>query len=190
MDAGLARAYEAPDREGLPAIHLGRSEARLLRLLTGLVGATKAVEVGTLAGFSAIEIARGLRPGGHLWTIEFDPHHAAVARENLAAAGLADRVTVVEGAGVDVLPTLAVHGPFDLVFLDADKEGYPAYGAWAAENVRPGGLLVADNVHLFGELLTDTPRGDAMRAFHRGVGAAFDATATPTSDGLLIGVRR
>lgn len=190
LDPALARAYSAPAREGMPAIHLGRSEARLLGLLARLIQARRAVEVGTLAGFSAIELARGLAPGGRLWTIESDPHHAGVARGNLAIAGLGGRVTVLEGRGIDVLPTLAPEGPFDLMFLDADKEGYPDYGQWARDHLRPGGLLIADNVHLFGELLDEGERPAAMRRFHEAAAEAFDTTTIPTSDGLLVGIRK
>ena len=110
-DAGLARAFATP--ESMPAIQLGQSEGRLIDLLARLVGATKIVEVGTLAGYSAIQLGRALPPGGRLWTIEFEPRHAEVARANLAAAGLAEVVTVEVGAGLDVLPRLAAHGPFD-----------------------------------------------------------------------------
>ncbi|HUM01592.1 MAG TPA: class I SAM-dependent methyltransferase, partial [Thermoanaerobaculia bacterium] len=99
-DDALARAFEAPGRRGMPAIQLGPSEARLLELLLGLVHAERVLEIGTLAGYSAIRIARALRPPGRLWTIEADPGHAAVARQSLAAAGVTDRVTVLEGAAL------------------------------------------------------------------------------------------
>src|SRR5512147_2118058 len=118
-DAGLARAFAVPD--GIPAIQVGPSDGKLIALLLRLAHATKVVEVGTLVGYSAIHMARALAPGGHLWSIEYDPRHAEVARGNLAAAGLADRVTVLVGAGRDVLPTLVGHAPFDAVFIDADK---------------------------------------------------------------------
>ena len=119
-DAALARAFDAPGRHGMPAIQLAPSEARLVEILITLVGARKAVEIGTLAGYSAIRIARALAEGGHLWSIEADSRHAAVARENLTIAALLRRVTVVEGAGLEVLPSLEEHGPFDAVFVDAD----------------------------------------------------------------------
>ncbi|MCB9547128.1 MAG: O-methyltransferase [Myxococcales bacterium] len=189
LDPALRQAFEAPGQQGMPAIQVGRSEGRLLSLLTRLIGATKAVEVGTLAGFSAIHIARGLAPGGHLWSIEYDPHHAEVARANIAAAGLSDRVTVLVGAGQDVLPTLA--GPVDLVFIDADKEGYDAYGRWAAANLRPGGLLLADNANYFGKLLDPERAGAAaVRRLHEEARDAFDTVCVPTPDGLLLGIRR
>src|SRR3954471_13606978 len=119
-DAALTQAFAVP--EGIPAIQVGPSEGRLLYLLLRLANAQKIVEVGTLVGYSAIHMARALPAGGQLWSIEFDPKHAQVARTNIAKAGLADQVTVIVGAGVEMLPTLVDKGPFDAVFIDADKD--------------------------------------------------------------------
>jgi caffeoyl-CoA O-methyltransferase len=146
--------------------------------------------VGTLAGYSTIHLARGLAPGGHLWSVEYDGHHAEVARGNIEAAGLTDRVTVVQGAGLDVLPTLEEHGPFDAVFIDADKVNYDGYGRWAARNLRPGGLLLGDNAVYFGRLLEDADAAPAMRRFHEEAAAHFDTVCIPTPDGLLLGIKR
>lgn len=187
-DAGLAGAFAVP--EGIPAIMLGPSEGQLVQLLARLSGAKKAVEVGTLVGYSAVHLARGMGPAGKLWTIEYEAHHAEVARKNLAAAGVADRVTVLEGAGVDVLPTLSSQGPFDLVFIDADKDNYPNYAAWALEHLRPGGMIIGDNAFLFGKLLEDDGRGGAMRKFHELVAASCDSVCIPTPDGLVVGLKR
>lgn len=187
-DAALARAFATPD--DVPAIMVGPSEGRLLALFCQLVGARKVVEVGTLVGYSTIHMARALAPGGHLWSIEFEPRHAAIARDNVAAAGLADRVTVLEGAGVDVLPTLEPHGPFDVVFIDADKVNYDRYGTWALANLRPGGLVLGDNAFLFGELMDDSDRGRAMRAFHELLAKHCDSVNIPTPDGLALGIKR
>lgn len=187
-DSALAQAFTVP--EGIPAIQVGPSEGRLLHLLMRIAGAKKIVEVGTLVGYSAIQMARALPAGGKLWSVEFDPKHAAVARGNIAAAGLADRVEVHVGAGVDVLPTLVGHGPFDVVFIDADKQNYDKYGAWAAANLRQGGLVIGDNAYLFGELTGDSDRARAMRGFHEGVAAAFDSVCIPTPDGLVVGIKR
>jgi caffeoyl-CoA O-methyltransferase len=185
-DGALARAFAVP--EGIPAIQVAPSEGRLLYLLARLVAARKIVEVGTLVGYSATQLARALPEGGRLWSIEFDARHAGVARDNIAAAGLSDRVEVREGAGVDVLPSLVEHGPFDLVFIDADKQNYDRYGDWAIENLRPGGLVIGDNTYLFGKLLEDS--GRAMRAFHEHVAAACDSVCVPTPDGLVVGIKR
>ncbi|MBX3162329.1 MAG: O-methyltransferase [Deltaproteobacteria bacterium] len=187
-DAALAQAFAVP--EGIPRIQLGPSEGRLVHLLLRMIGAKHVVEVGTLVGYSAIHMARALAPGGHLWTIEYEPRHAEVARANLAAAGLADRVTVLVGAGVDVLPTLVDKGPFDAVFIDADKESYAAYGRWAIANLRRGGLVLGDNAYLFGELLDDSKRAVSMRSFHELVAASCDSVCTQTPDGLVVGIVR
>lgn len=187
-DGALAQAFAVP--EGIPAIQVGPSEGRLLYLLMKLVGATKIVEVGTLVGYSAIQMARAVPAGGKLWSIEFDPKHAEIARTNIAAAGLSDRVEVVVGAGVDVLPTLVDKGPFDAVFIDADKLNYDTYGRWAIANLRRGGLVIGDNAYLFGELTEDNDRAKAMRAFHEAVAAACDSVCLPTPDGLVVGIKR
>ncbi len=189
-DAGLARAFASPGQDGLPAIQVGASEGALLTLLARLVSARRIVEVGTLAGYSALRLARGLAAGGRVDTIEIDPRHAEVARANLAAAGAADLVHVHVGDGPTVLDSLASEGPFDLVFVDADKERYDVYARWAAQHLRPGGLFVADNVYFFGRLLERSPGADAMRRMHEEAGRAFDAACVPTPDGLLVGVRR
>ncbi|MBK9064602.1 MAG: O-methyltransferase [Acidobacteria bacterium] len=189
-DAAAGRAFDAPAAHGMPAIQLGPSEAKAVALLLKLAGAKKVVEVGTLAGYSALVMARALPGDGHLWTIEYEPKHARVARGNLEAAGLAGRVTVLEGAGLDVLPTLEALGPFDAVFIDADKRNYDGYGRWAAKNVRKGGLLIGDNAFLFGRLLEDSEEAAALRRFHEDAREAFDTVCLPTLDGLLIGLRR
>lgn len=189
-DAALARAFNAPSAHGMPAIQLGPSEGKALELLLRLAGARNVVEVGTLAGYSAIRAARALPADGHVHTVEFDPKHARVARENIAAASLADKITVHEGSGLDVLPRLVRFGPFDAVFIDADKGNYDGYGRWAAENTRPGGLLVGDNAFFFGRLLEDSPEAAAMRRFHEEAREHFDTVCLPTPDGMLLGVRR
>ncbi len=188
-DAALQSAFDAPGRHRMPPIHLGVSEARLLELLLGLAGARRVVEIGTLAGYSAIRIARALPVEGRLWTIEADPKHAAVARESLESAGLSDRATVLEGAALAVLPSLDRHAPFDAVFIDADKGNYDAYGRWAAKALRPGGLLLADNVYLFGKLMGKSAEAAAMRRFHEESARAFATACIPTPDGLLLGLK-
>jgi len=187
-DAGLARAFAVP--AGIPQIQVGPSEGRLLYLLMKLAGAQKVVEVGTLVGYSAIHMARALPAGGRLWSVEYEPKHAEVARGNIAAAGLADKVTVVVGAGRDMLPTLDGNGPFDAVFIDADKESYAHYGQWAIDHLRPGGLVIGDNAYFFGKLMDDSAGARAMRGFHELVAAACDSVCVPTPDGLVVGIKR
>jgi caffeoyl-CoA O-methyltransferase len=189
-DLHLEQAFSAPERQGLPAIQVGPSEGRLLELLLLLVGARRVVEIGTLAGYSAQWMARAVGPDGRVLTLESDPTAARVARDGLAAAGMDDRVTVREGDALQVLPEIAGGAPFDAVFIDADKANYDAYGRWAAENLRPGGLLIADNAYLFGRLLEDGEAARAMRRFHEEAARAFDSVCIPTPDGLLVGIRK
>ncbi len=189
-DPPLVAAFEAPDTHGLPAIQVGPSEGRFMSLLLKLVGARKVVEIGTLAGYSAIHLARALPIDGHLWTIEREVSHADVARHNLDLAGLAGTVTVIVGLALDVLPTLETNAPFDAVFLDADKGNYDRYGRWAARTLRPGGLLLGDNAHFFGRLLDEDPDAEAMRRWHEEAREAFETVCIPTPDGLLLGVKR
>lgn len=188
-DPALERAYRSPEREQMPAISLAPSEGKLLSLLAQLSGAKRAVEIGTLAGYSAIHLARGLGVGGVLHTLELEPRHAEIARANIAAAGLDARVVVHLGSAAEILPTLAAEGPFDLVFLDADKAGYPDYASWAADNLRAGGLLIADNAYYFGKLLADDAAASAMRRFHEQLPARFASVCAPTPDGLVVAIR-
>ena len=188
-DRGLERAFQAPARHGMPEIQLGPSEGRLLELLLRLINATKVVEIGTLAGYSALWMARALPPGGHLWTIESDPKHAGVAAEVVGEAGLGDRVTIIRDDATEVLPNLCDSGPFCAVFLDADKGRYDLYGRWATENLRTGGLLIGDNAYLFGRLLDDSEDAKAMRRFHEEMASSYRSVCVPTPDGLAVGVR-
>lgn len=189
-DEALSAADAAPDREGIPAIQIGASEGRTLQILLRLAGARRVVEIGTLVGYSGIWIARALPPDGELITLEADPRHAELAREHFERSGVADRVRVRVGDAAELLPELASEGPFDAVFVDADKGRYPVYGAWAAQNLRPGGLLLGDNAYFFGRLAEDSEEARAMREFHERAAEAFDTACVPTPDGLLVGVRR
>lgn len=173
----------------MPEIQLGPAEGRLLEVLLRLAGARKIVEIGTLAGYSALWIARALPEDGHLWTIEADSGHAAVARDVIADAGCAEKVTVMEGDALEVLPKLSDYGPFCGVFIDADKARYDRYGRWATANLRTGGLLIGDNAYLFGHLLEDRDDAKAMRRFHEEMAADYLSLCVPTPDGLAVGVK-
>lgn len=150
-DPVLQAALAASDAAGLPAIAVSATQGRLLQLLARQAAARRILEVGTLAGYSGIWLARALPAGGKLDTLEIDPKHAQVARANFARAGLADRVEVHVGPAIDILPRLA--GPYDLAFIDADKVSTPQYLDWAIRLSRPGGLVVIDNVVRNGAVL-------------------------------------
>ncbi|HVZ72080.1 MAG TPA: O-methyltransferase [Polyangia bacterium] len=195
-DDVLREIRERCTREGLPDIQVAALDARHLEVLAAVAGARKAVEIGTLGGYSGVSLLRGMGIGGVLDTIEVDPRHAEVARESFRRAGYMTQARIHLGSAMDVLPKLAPQGPFDLVFIDADKDSYPDYLNWAADNLRPGGLVIADNVFLFGEL-ADKPTGvratsiAAMQAFHQILADSgrFRATVLPTGEGLAVGVR-
>ena len=158
LDQALTNAEDA----GLPAINVAPNQGKLLHLLALTLSAQRILEIGTLAGYSTIWLARALPPEGRLITLERDPKHAEVARKNLDHAGVADRVEVRVGAALDLLPQLAEERPepFDLVFIDADKQNIPGYFDWALKLTRPGGLILVDNAVRGGavaDLSTDKP---------------------------------
>jgi predicted O-methyltransferase YrrM len=147
-DPALEAALKASDAAGLPQIAVSAPQGRLLHLLARIHGARRILEIGTLGGYSTICLARALPEDGRLVSLEFDPRHAEVARSNIAAAGLSDKVEVRVGPALETLPLLQREdlGPFDLAFIDADKVNNPAYVRWALELGRPGTVIVVDNV--------------------------------------------
>jgi caffeoyl-CoA O-methyltransferase len=195
-DETLAEIRARSAAAGLPDIQVAALDARHLEVLARASGARRAVEIGTLGGYSGVAILRGLAADGELDTIDSEPRHAEVARESFRRAGFADRARVHVGLALDVLPRLERRGPFDLVFIDADKEGYPRYLDWAAQNLRPGGIVLLDNAFLFGHL-AEAPAGEraaairAMQAVHETLAKSgkFRATPLPTGEGLALGVR-
>ncbi|BBX64583.1 O-methyltransferase [Mycobacterium saskatchewanense] len=162
-DPVLTEALAASEAAGLPPIAVSAQQGKFLSLLAGATQARRILEIGTLGGFSTTWLARGAGPQGRVVTLEYEPKHAEVARANLQRAGLADRVEVIVGAALDTLPTVT-GDPFDLVFIDADKENYPAYLQWAIRLARPGAVIVADNVIREGDVLTATPGSGAAHA--------------------------
>lgn len=144
-DESLRAALAATQEHGMPAIQISPLQGRLLQMLAVMAGARRILEIGALAGYSSIWLARGLPQDGRLISLEVSEAHAAVARASLARAGMADRAEVRVGPGAELLPALAAEPPFDLVFIDADKPGYPTYLEWAIKLTRPRGLIVADN---------------------------------------------
>jgi caffeoyl-CoA O-methyltransferase len=187
----------------LPDIHVGPFDGRHIEVLTRAIGAKKVVEIGTLAGLSGTCIGRALPTGGVLHTFEFDPKHAAVAEETFARAGLKCTVRVHVGAALDKLPAVESEGPFDLVFIDADKVNYPNYVRWAAQNVRIGGTVLVDNAFAWGLVgeadgsaaLQEEPRRKARQSIMEANAlladptGPFRATMLPTGEGLAMGVR-
>jgi predicted O-methyltransferase YrrM len=147
-DEALEAALAASDAAGLPAIAVAPNQGRMLELFARSIGARRILEIGTLGGYSTIWLGRALPEGGRLISLEFDPHHADVARNNILHAGLADRVEVRVGRAVDSLPGIEAEGdgPFDMMFIDADKPSNPDYFAWAMKLTRPGSLIIVDNV--------------------------------------------
>jgi predicted O-methyltransferase YrrM len=147
-DAALDAALAASDAAGLPAINVSPNQGKLLQMLALMVGATRILEIGTLGGYSTIWMARALAPGGRLVTLEADRKHAELARRNIDGAGVGALVDIELGAALDTLPRLAgaSRGPFDLIFIDADKVNTVPYFEWALTLSRPGSIIVVDNV--------------------------------------------
>jgi caffeoyl-CoA O-methyltransferase len=145
-DEALRAAKAAAAAAGLPAIHISPLQGQLLRVLAAACGARRILEIGALAGYSGIWLARGLLPGGRLISLEVEPAHAEIVRASFARAGVADRAEVRVGSASDLLPGVVADAPFDLVFIDADKPSYPAYLDWALRLARQGSIIVADNV--------------------------------------------
>ncbi len=198
-DEGFASdVAKAMDKAGLRGASVSPLEGKLLETLARLSGARKAVEIGTLYGYSAQWLARGLADGARLYSLEKDPACVNVAKEAMEASGLTRKITVMEGPALETLKTLAKLAPFDLCYIDADVENYPAYLRWAAANLRPGGLVIADGALLKGELCrecgeaADSPGARAMREFFH---VLFDsdrfvcASIIPTGEGLALGIK-
>jgi predicted O-methyltransferase YrrM len=174
LDQALSDARTA----GLPMINVAPNQGKLLQMLAETIGARRILEIGTLGGYSAIWLARALPPDGQLVTLEYEPKHAEVARRNIERAGLADRVEIHVGAALETLP--ALRGPFDFIFVDADKPSNPDYFDWALKLSRPGSLIVVDNVVRAGAIAN--PKGDASvrgtRRMHEMIAAEPRVTAT------------
>ncbi|MDO8501305.1 MAG: O-methyltransferase [Gemmatimonadaceae bacterium] len=147
-DAALDAALAASDAAGLPAIQVSAAQGKLMNILARGQGARTILEVGTLGGYSTIWLARAVPQGGRVVTLEIDPKHAEVAKANFVRAGLSDRIETRTGNALDILPRLAAegYGPFDFVFIDADKPSIPTYFEWAVKMSKPGTMIIVDNV--------------------------------------------
>ena len=191
-DPVLARVRARHAERELPPIHISPEEGKLLHVLVRLVAARRVLEIGSLAGYSGIWLARALPADGRLTTLEVDPHHARLARQAYDEAGVAGRVQLLEGDARTILPTL--EPGFDVVFIDADKEPLPEYFEWSVRLLRSGGLLLCDNAFLHGTVVeedNDSPATEGVRAFNRL--AAGDprvvSAVVPLRDGIVVAVK-
>lgn len=197
QDSLLLSINETLQKLGLE-IQISPEEGKLLHLLIALKEIKTVVEIGTLAGYSAIWIARALPPDGRIYTIEKNPEHALMARHFFDQSEVKGRITLLEGDAHAQLKSLSAQAPFDMVFIDADKESYNDYLDWAEKNVRTGGLIVADNTLLFDTVALDVPPADMPRATWEGMrrfnGRLADpkkylGVMVPTDDGLTVAMK-
>lgn len=199
-DPALTEALQASNAAGLPPINVAPNQGKLLYILALCSGARAVLEIGTLGGYSTIWLARALPADGKLITLEANPQHAEVARANIERAGYTSVVEVREGQALDTLPQLAAegHGPFDLVFIDADKANTADYFAWAVRLTRRGGLIIVDNVVRQGGVIdADSPDENvqgirrfntALAAEKRVTATAFQTVGSKGYDGMAIAV--
>jgi predicted O-methyltransferase YrrM len=182
-DPVLDAALTDSAAHGLPAINVSPPQGKFLHLLARIHGARNILEIGTLGGYSTIWLARALPPGGRLITLEFDPKHAEVAKANLDRAGLTGVVELRLGQAIETLPQLAAEGrgPFDLIFIDADKPNTAAYFAWAIKLSRPGSVIIVDNAIRKGAVADSSstdPNVLGMRRFLEAMAAEPRVTGT------------
>lgn len=193
-DEVLREIRDRSAAEGLPPIAVGPFDGRHLEVLARMAGARRVVEIGTLGGYSGVCLARALPEGGVLHTFERNPDHARVAEESFRRAGVGDRVRIHTGPALERLAGIEAEGPFDLVFIDADKAAYPAYLEWSAEHLRVGGSVIADNVFRRAAVPVenDPPEAAAgIRVFNEALARSgrFRATLLPLEDGFAVGVK-
>ncbi len=183
---------------GVEGMHVGPEEGAYLTFFAQLIGARKILELGTLGGYSGLWLARALPEDGLLYTVERREVFAERARAFFAQEGIAHKVQVLTGDAHSLLPALAEHAPYDLIFIDADKSGYPDYLAWSARHLRTGGLFIADNTFLYGAVWEGSPpkgitfrQWQAMRDFNEQVASspAWRSILLPTGEGLVLAQR-
>lgn len=203
VDRVLAHVRDESVKAGLPMIQVGAMDGLHLEILTRILAPRKVVEIGTLGGYSAICMARGMTAGGELHSFEKSELHAQVARKNIEWATAQGEFREIEfhlhlGSALDELPKIQNRGPFDLVFIDADKPSYVPYLEWAADNLRVGGVVLGDNTFAWGQVhraqeLTgnDKKMVGSLDQFNRALAAhpEFRSTVFPTAEGLTVGVK-
>ena len=199
-DTVLQHALDRSNKAELPAINVADNQGKMLMILAQMQRAQRILEIGTLGGYSTIWLARALPDDGKLITLEYEQKHADIARENIKHAGLSDKVEIRVGPAAETLPALVKEGvaAFALIFIDADKPGYPEYFEWSMKLSRAGTIIIADNVVRDGEVVnqkSDDERVQGIRAFNEVVTKEkrFNATAIQTVgckgyDGFMIGI--
>lgn len=197
-DSILKNLRQEIDQSDLPPIQVGPHDGLHLEVIARSTQPKKIVEIGTLGGYSGICLARALPSEGRLYTFEISASHAEFAKKAFEKAGLLDRVKIFVGPALDLLPQIENEGPFDLVFIDADKSNYPNYLKWAEEHLRIGGVVLGDNTFAFGKIGNDSYADQqeektvrCLREFNAGVasGGRFRGTMLPTGEGLTMGVK-
>lgn len=199
QDKELQFVLEMAKKKGTPPLQMTPTDARHLEVLARGVHAKKIVEIGTLCGYSTVCLSRAIPNDGKIYTCERSEHHAAVASDIFKQLGLEHKIELLYGDALTTLPSLSQKGPFDFIFIDADKDNYPNYFDWAVDNLREGGLLVADNVFVF-DHIADSPLPEgrlgelvqAMKIFN--MKCATDprlmCTFLPTGEGLMVAVKK
>ena len=196
-DDALSAARSSAAAAGMPAIEVSAQHGRLLQLIARMSHAKRVLEIGTLAGYSTINLARGVGADGRIVTLEFEPRHAEIASRNFEDDGVADRIEVIVGTALDVLPQLAERGDiFDMFFIDADKENNVAYVEWAVKLGHPGSVIVVDNIARMGRVLNpadDDHQAKAIRDMFDMIGdsphldaAAIQTVGTKNWDGFAV----
>lgn len=199
FDASLEQVQKTNKQAGIPDINVSPTQGKLLYLLTKLKGARNVLEIGTLGGYSSIWMAQALPETGKIYTLEFNPAYAKVAKQNIREAGYENNVEVIVGKALDTLPKLEEKKlVFDLIFIDADKENYPHYLNWALKLANSGALIVADNVIRNGEIFNETSTDERVKGIQQFMDLLvnnpdIDSTAIQTVgakgyDGFMMGI--
>ena len=193
-DSLLGAICQLAEKEGVGRMQISPHEARILQFLTRLSKAKKVVEMGTLYGYSALHIARALPPEGRIWTLDKSQKRHKKSQELLKDAPDFKKINWISRQALEGLKSIESFAPFDMVFIDADKESYLKYLAWAKKHLKKGGLLVADNTFLFGAVYGEScqnPRLKAiMREFNKQISNSWKGALIPTTEGLTVGIKQ